>query len=64
MADAVAAPNPSSMFRPSGPSPPGRIAIPDDVVDVILFFLSDAAKFVNGTVLPVDGGTRAAFVKT
>jgi len=24
----------------------------------------DAAKFVNGTVLPVDGGTRAAFVKT
>ena len=51
-------------FKASGPSPLGRIATPDDIADVILFFLSDAAKYVNGTVLPVDGGTRAAFVKT
>ncbi|MGV9866152.1 SDR family NAD(P)-dependent oxidoreductase [Rhodococcus koreensis] len=53
----------SSSYTPSGVSPLGRIGQPDDVADVILFFLSDAAKFVNGTVLPVDGGTRAAFVK-
>jgi hypothetical protein len=31
---------------------------------VIGFFLSDAAKYVNGALLPVDGGTRAAFVKS
>src|SRR5437867_8601338 len=64
MATAAAASNSSSAFKPSGVSPLGRIGEPDDVADVILFFLSDAAKYVNGTVLPVDGGTRAAFVKT
>lgn len=54
----------SSRFGFGGPSPLGRIAETDDIADVILFFLSDAAKYVNGSVLPVDGGTRAAFVKT
>jgi 3-oxoacyl-[acyl-carrier protein] reductase len=54
----------NSAYKPSGASPLGRIAEPDDVVDVIQFFLSSAAKFVNGTLLPVDGGTRAAYVKT
>lgn len=49
-------------FKPSGVSPLGRIATPDDIADVILFLLGDAAKYVNGTVIPVDGGTRGAFV--
>lgn len=49
-------------YRSSGPSPLGRIATVDDVVDVILFVLSPSAKYVNGVVLPVDGGTRAAYV--
>lgn len=53
----------TSSYKPSGDSPLGRVAQPDDVADVVLFYLSDAAKYVNGTVLPVDGGTRAAFVK-
>ncbi len=52
----------ASGYKPSGVSPLGRVAQPDDVVDVIEFFLSDAARYVNGAVLPVDGGTRAAFV--
>lgn len=64
MAAAAARHDFSSAFKPSGPSPLGRIAQADDVADVIFFFLSDAAKYVNGTVLPVDGGTRAAFLKT
>ncbi|ANI80175.1 SDR family NAD(P)-dependent oxidoreductase [Sphingobium sp. EP60837] len=54
----------NSAYRPSGASPLGRIAEPDDIVDVVQFFLSDAAKFVNGAILPVDGGTRAAYMKT
>ncbi|KRB49107.1 hypothetical protein ASE04_18140 [Rhizobium sp. Root708] len=54
----------TSGFKLSGASPLGRIGEVDDVVDVIDFFLSDASKYVNGAVLPVDGGTRAAFVKS
>lgn len=48
-------------YRPSGASPLGRIGKPDDVADVVGFLLSDAARYVNGVVIPVDGGTRAAF---
>jgi len=43
-------------------SPVGRIASAEDVVDVIGFLLSDAARYVTGTTIPVDGGTQAAFV--
>lgn len=64
MVSEAATANPSSGFKPSGVSPLGRIARPDDIVDVIDFFLGDASKYVNGTILPVDGGTRAAFVKS
>jgi len=63
MVEALSHPQPESAYKPSGESPLGRIAQPDDVADVILFYLSEAAKYVNGTVLPVDGGTRAAYVK-
>lgn len=44
-----------------GISPLGRAAQPEDITDVVMFYLSDAAKYVSGTVLPVDGGSRAAF---
>ncbi|MBU9548036.1 SDR family NAD(P)-dependent oxidoreductase [Burkholderia multivorans] len=57
--DATAA----SGYRPYGTSPLGRIAQPDDVVGAILYFLGDTARYVNGAVLPVDGGTRAAIGK-
>ena len=49
-------------WRPSGPSPIGRIAQPSDIVRVIRFLLSDDAAYVTGTTIPVDGGTQAAFV--
>lgn len=52
----------TSGYRPSGESPLGRVAVADDIADAILLLLSDAAKYVNGVVLPVDGGTRAAYV--
>ncbi|MEO8692438.1 MAG: SDR family NAD(P)-dependent oxidoreductase [Acidimicrobiales bacterium] len=39
--------------------PAGRMAVPDDVARVALFFLSDLSTFVTGTTLLVDGGERA-----
>ena len=33
-----------------------RFADGDDVADVVLFLVSDAARYVTGVVLPVDGG--------
>jgi 3-oxoacyl-[acyl-carrier protein] reductase len=49
-------------FKVSGPSPLGRIGEPEDVANAIVFLLGDEARYINGVVLPVDGGTRAAFI--
>ena len=55
-------PSRQGAWRPSGASPLGRIAEPLDVVRVMRFLLSEDAGYVTGVVIPVDGGTRAAFV--
>jgi NAD(P)-dependent dehydrogenase (short-subunit alcohol dehydrogenase family) len=39
--------------------PLGRLAQPDEIADVIHFLASDAARFVTGVVIPVDGGNMA-----
>lgn len=62
MVQAMADPTVGKGYRPSGVSPVGRIAQPDDVVDVVMFLLSDGARYVTGTTIPVDGGTQAAFI--
>jgi NAD(P)-dependent dehydrogenase (short-subunit alcohol dehydrogenase family) len=55
-------PGGNTRYRTSGVSPLGRIAQPDDVAAVISFLMSKDAGYVNGTVIPVDAGTVAAFV--
>uniref|UniRef100_UPI001C5D7B96 SDR family NAD(P)-dependent oxidoreductase n=1 Tax=Nonomuraea rhizosphaerae TaxID=2665663 RepID=UPI001C5D7B96 len=37
-----------------------RIAQPEQMADAALFLASDAASFVNGAIVPVDGGWSAA----
>ncbi len=40
-------------------TPMGRFGQPQELVGTVIWLLSDAAKFVTGTVIPVDGGFSA-----
>ena len=40
--------------------PMGRVGGPNEVADVVGFLASDAASYITGTILTVDGGYTAA----
>ncbi|CAI7977576.1 hypothetical protein FRAHR75_360056 [Frankia sp. Hr75.2] len=45
-------------------TPLGREGRAEEVAAAAAFLLSDAASFVNGIDVPVDGGVRAALLGT
>jgi NAD(P)-dependent dehydrogenase (short-subunit alcohol dehydrogenase family) len=53
------APTPEAKARSAKSVPLQRMGTVDDVADVCLFLASDAARYVSGVVLPVDGGLTA-----
>jgi NAD(P)-dependent dehydrogenase (short-subunit alcohol dehydrogenase family) len=42
-------------------TPMGELGQPSDVADAALFLASDAAKYITGIILPVDGGNSIGF---
>lgn len=43
-----------------GPGQPsGRVGMPNDIAEVVVFLASDSSAYVNGVVLPIDGGATA-----
>jgi NAD(P)-dependent dehydrogenase (short-subunit alcohol dehydrogenase family) len=40
-------------------APAGRVAAPEELAAAIVYLASDDASFVQGVILPVDGGRAA-----
>ena len=54
----------SGDFTPRGKTiiehtPMGRFGNPEDLIGIIIWLVSPSAQFIQGTVIPVDGGFSA-----
>ena len=53
--------DPERKGKALGRTPMGYLGEPSDIGDAALFLSSNAAKYITGTVLPVDGGNSIGF---
>jgi len=53
--------DPERKAKVFGRTPMGIMGEPNDIGDAAYFLVSDAAKFITGVVLPVDGGNSIGF---
>lgn len=56
MVDELLKSTPEAINRTVAGVPMGRLAQPGEVSDLIVFLISDAARFITGTAIPCDGG--------
>jgi NAD(P)-dependent dehydrogenase (short-subunit alcohol dehydrogenase family) len=61
MTDKALNSDPERKAKVFGRTPMGHMGQPSDIGDAALFLASDAAKYITGVVLPVDGGNSIGF---
>ena len=61
MTDKALNSDPERKSKVFGRTPMGYMGQPSDIGDAALFLASDAAKYITGVVLPVDGGNSIGF---
>ena len=50
--------NPLDLERYASSVPVGRVGVPGDVGGLVVFLASDCSGYVNGAIIPLDGGTH------
>jgi NAD(P)-dependent dehydrogenase (short-subunit alcohol dehydrogenase family) len=53
--------DPERKAKVFGRTPMGHMGQPDDIGNAAAFLVSDAAKYITGVILPVDGGNSIGF---
>jgi len=53
--------DPERMNKAMGRTPMGKFGLPGDIGDAAVFLVSDAARYITGVILPVDGGNSIGF---
>jgi NAD(P)-dependent dehydrogenase (short-subunit alcohol dehydrogenase family) len=48
-----------SLDRLASMQPMGRLGTVEEIADAVVWLCSDAASFITGVALPLDGGTTA-----
>ena len=61
MTEAALDNDPERKAKVFGRTPMGTMGQPEDIGNAALYLASDAAKFITGVVLPVDGGNSIGF---
>jgi NAD(P)-dependent dehydrogenase (short-subunit alcohol dehydrogenase family) len=61
MTDIALNADPERKGKALGRTPMGYMGKPENIADTALFLASDAASYITGVILPVDGGNSIGF---